>query len=233
MRIAVVEDDEKYMAVLCEFLKRYEKENNKSFAISKFSDGLDILDEYKAEWDVILMDVEMPHLDGMTTAKKIREYDTNVLIIFITNMAQYAIHGYEVDAMDYVLKPVSYPAFAMKMRKVCRKIADRDDRFLVIQSQGMHVKILVMSIIYIEVADHKVIYHTEKEEYSTFDTLKNIEKMLNDKFVRCNHCYLVNMRYVDGIKDDNVILGNTTLKISRTKKKMFLERLSEYCKFGG
>ena len=73
-----------------------------------FADGVDILEDYRAVYDIIFLDVEMKHLDGMTTAERIRQMDADVILIFITNMAQYAIRGYSVGALDYVLKPVPY-----------------------------------------------------------------------------------------------------------------------------
>ena len=88
--------------------KLFSKENGEVFNITVYSDGDQIVHKYKSQFDIILMDVEMKFMDGMSAAEEIRKVDTEVVIIFITNMAQYAIRGYAVDALDYVLKPVSY-----------------------------------------------------------------------------------------------------------------------------
>ena len=110
IKIAIVEDEVLYADQLQEYLKKYEEEYRETFEISVFQDGDQIVHHYKAEYDVILMDVEMRFMDGMSAAEEIRKMDTEVVIIFITNMPQYAVRGYEVDALDYVLKPIAFCA---------------------------------------------------------------------------------------------------------------------------
>ncbi len=89
-----------------EYVRRYTRQYGTEFEVTVFADGVDILEDYRAVYDIIFLDVEMKHLDGMTTAERIRQMDADVILIFITNMAQYAIKGYAVGALDYVLKPV-------------------------------------------------------------------------------------------------------------------------------
>ena len=111
IRVAIVEDDAEVQGVLQEYVRRYTRQYGTEFEVTLFADGVDILDDYRAVYDIIFLDVEMKHLDGMTTAERIRQMDAEVILIFITNMAQYAIRGYSVGALDYVLKPVPYFAF--------------------------------------------------------------------------------------------------------------------------
>ena len=103
IRIAIVEDEDSYVQVLTGYLKQYETEHSLSFQISVFHDGLDIVSEYKADYDIILLDIQMKHLDGMKTAEKIRELDEDVSFIFITSTIQFAVQGYLVDALGYVV----------------------------------------------------------------------------------------------------------------------------------
>lgn len=233
LRVAIVEDDAGYANQLTEFLDRYGTENGKEIHSTIFRDGLDIVEDYQPAWDIILLDIEMPLLDGMSAAERIRALDTSVILIFITNMAQYAIKGYQVDAMDFVLKPINYYAFNMKLQKACRVLAERSTASLMIHTEGGTRKLLVSSIRYIEVADHRLIYHSTEGDFEMFGSLKELEATLGKDFARCNHCYLVHLKYVDGIQADNVILGQDTLKISRTKKKEFVQRVSDYYRFGG
>lgn len=123
VRIAIAEDDPAYRATLEEYLDRYRRENGLEAEVTTFSDGLALTEGYRPVYDLLLLDIEMPNLDGMSAAEKIRSSDPEVVIIFITNMAQYAIKGYQVDALDYVLKPVSYAAFAFKLKKAQYDIA--------------------------------------------------------------------------------------------------------------
>ena len=115
IRIAIVEDEPESREQLIRYLRRYEDENDVKFQVTEYKDGLDILDEYGGQFDLILLDIRMKFVDGMETARKIREKDRNVIIVFITNMAQYAIQGYDVEARGFILKPVRYSAFSQQI----------------------------------------------------------------------------------------------------------------------
>ena len=117
MRLAIVEDEKNFANNILGYLQRFQKETGYQIETVWFQDGCDIAEEYKSDFDIILMDIQMRFMDGMTAARKIREADKGVIIIFITNMAQYAIQGYEVDALDYVLKPIAYFAFSQKLSR--------------------------------------------------------------------------------------------------------------------
>lgn len=106
IRIAIVEDEAAVRQQLEGYVQRYTRQYGTEFEVHLFEDGIEILDDYRPVYDLILLDVEMKHLDGMETAQRIRALDNEVNLIFITNMAQYAINGYAVGALDYVLKPV-------------------------------------------------------------------------------------------------------------------------------
>ena len=136
VRIAIAEDDDTCAGQLQEYLKRYAGESGEEFQISVFPDGLELVESYRPNYDVLLLDIEMPHLDGMEAARRIRQIDPAVIIIFITNMAKYAIKGYEVGALDFVLKPVSYFAFAVKLSKVVSALRARRQVSLVIPDEG-------------------------------------------------------------------------------------------------
>ena len=106
IQIAIVEDEEIYVKQLTEYIRKYQTERGRSIKVTVFGDGEDITENYSGGFDIILMDIQMRFMDGMTAAEKIRQMDQKVIIMFITNMIQYAVRGYEVDAMDYVVKPV-------------------------------------------------------------------------------------------------------------------------------
>ena len=121
MNVAIVEDNTSSAKNLQSHLARFEKETGIDIRSSVYKDGIDFIANYASQWDLVLMDIEMPVLDGMHTAKKLRELDKDVLLIFVTQLAQYAISAFEVDAMDYMLKPVNYYAFYLKMQRVVHK----------------------------------------------------------------------------------------------------------------
>ena len=102
------------------------------------------------------MDIEMPHMDGMEAARRIRAVDPAVVIVFITNMARYAVKGYEVDALDFVLKPVTYPQFAMKMKKAAAIAAGRERRYLLLPKDGVEQRVSTDDILFVEVIRRRI-----------------------------------------------------------------------------
>lgn len=233
IHIAVVEDDQYYADQIKGYLDRFAQENKMDIRTQCFCNGMEIAEGYTPVYDIIFLDIEMPLLDGMSAAEHIRQKDPDVILVFITNLAQYAIRGYGVNALDYVLKPIGYAAFAMKLQKACRILAGRETRYVLLTDEQESRKISVSNIRYIEVANHQLIYHTTEGDFFQFGTLRKLEDELGDSFARCNHCYLINLAYVDGTREDFVLLGGDTLKISRAKKKQFMQMLSDYCRFGG
>ena len=114
------------------------------------------------EADLILMDIEMTFLDGMSAAEEIRRADPEVLIIFITNSPQYAIKGYAVQALDYILKPLSYYAFCQRMNHVRELLGRRQKHFLTVPCAGGVQKLDVSDIYYVEICDHDLLFHTKQ-----------------------------------------------------------------------
>jgi DNA-binding LytR/AlgR family response regulator len=233
--VAIAEDEPTCAEQLRQYLNRFGAEENVQFEIETFSDGLELLEHYRPDWDVLLMDIEMPNLDGMTAAKKIRETDSSILIVFITNMAKYAIKGYEVDAMDFVLKPVSYFAFSMKMRKALRHNKANRQACLVFPWEDGIQKIYSDEIYYVEIADHWLKIHTEQGVFSKLGTLKEMEAQLRDcHFAKCNKCYLVNLRHISHVRGNMVTLEDgSELQISRPRRKEFQLEIMNYYGGGG
>ena len=176
------------------------------------------------------MDIEMPLMNGMEAAEKIRNIDSEVTIIFITNMAQYAIRGYKVNALDYILKPISYIPFSETIKKAVR-IYDKDKGgFIVISHKGGTEKIMTDNIYYIESQGHRLTFHTSKGTYETTTySMKEIEQMLlTYRFKRCNSGCLVNLKYVTGYNGNELKIMDTSVSISRGKKNDFLAALASY-----
>lgn len=230
--IAIIEDDQNCAAQLRSYVQRYGSEHNVQFNISCFSDGIEILEHYHPVYDIIFMDIEMPNLNGMDTARCIRVLDDNVIVIFITNMAKYATRGYEVEALDFVLKPVSFFAFSLKLDKALEMLRARvQKRLLISTKDGLH-RILTGDICYIEVLNHRLSFHTVHGVYATPGSLSAMEKALaGQPFARCNKGYLVNLRQITQIKSDSIMVGGDELLISRRKKEQFLLAVTDY--YGG
>lgn len=229
IRVALVEDDEKYLREFIDYLKQYEKQSGQHFRITTFTDGDEITDCYQADYDLILMDIAMRFMDGMTAAEKIRALDSEVVIIFITNTPQYVMRGYAVDALDYVLKPVNYYAFSQRIDRAIGRMNNRRKRYISVPIKGGIQKLDVSQILYVEVQDHDLVYHTVKESILTRGTLSEAEKALDPgQFFRCNKCYLVNLEYVEEIQNYDLILNGECIRISRSRRKPLLNALNDY-----
>lgn len=229
IKIAIVEDEHAYAMQLQEYLHQYEKENGEVFEISFFSDGDEIVNKYNPVYDIILMDVEMKFMDGMSAAEEIRKVDTEVVIMFITNMPQYAIRGYAVDALDYVLKPVSYFAFSQRLNRAISRMKKRETKMIAISIKGGTVRLDVTNVTYIESQGHTLIFHTVNGSHETSGTMKELEKALSElNFYRGNKGYLINLAHVESVKDGCAVVRGEQLLLSRARKKEFMEALTRY-----
>lgn len=229
IHVALVEDDAGYRAELTGFLEQYARESGNKFHITAFSDGAEIVDRYSADYQLILMDIEMNTMDGMTAAERIRELDTEVVIIFITNMPQYVMKGYTVDALDYVLKPVSYFAFSQRISRALERMGRRQRRFITIPIHSGMQKLDMGEITYVEVINHSLIYHTQRDSYECKGTLTNVAAQLEGApFFRISNCYLINLEYVDSVQNSDAVVAGKVLAVSRARKKPLLDALNDY-----
>ena len=229
IKIAIVEDEAMYAKQLQDFLRQYETENGEAFDITIYSDGDQIVHKYKSQFDIILMDVEMKFMDGMSAAEEIRKIDTEVVIIFITNMAQYAIGGYAVGALDYVLKPVPYFAFSQQLRKAEEQLRRRARHYLALPVEGGMRRLDSSLIYYLESEGHRVHFYTEEGDFVAAGTLKAFEEKLAERpFARCNSGYLVNLAQVKSVQQGMVQVGPYELQVSRPRRKAFLAALADH-----
>ena len=229
-KIAIVEDQEETRESLNRFVRQYAQEQGLQVEISLITDGAEIAEHYTPGFDIIFMDVEMPRLDGFGAAEAIRAVDADVVLVFVTNMAQYAIRGYEVDALDYVLKPVNYYQFCTKLSRAIQRVQRRRGGQVVLQLAGGGIQLLdTADIYYLETRSRMLYYHTSKGEFAARASLQSAEKQLAEyHFVRCNQCYLVNLAYVKGIENDFALVKNDRLEISRRQRTAFLTAVASY-----
>lgn len=229
IRVAIVEDEAEIREQLMGYVQRYTRQYGTVFEVKTFADGLEILEDYRPVYDLILLDIEMKHLDGMETARCIRELDPEVMLVFITNMAQYAIKGYAVGALDYVLKPVPYFAFSQQLQKVEEQLRRRTRHYLAVPVEGGLRRLDTSRIYYIESEGHRVHFYTEEGDFAAPGALKTLEEKLADRpFARCNSGYLVNLAQVQAVQQNTVEVGPYELQVSRPKRKSFLAALTDY-----
>ena len=171
----------------------------------------------------------MKKMDGMTAAREIRKTDSEVILVFITNMVQYAVNGYAVNAIDYILKPLNYFTFAEHMKRIENHLENKLKNYLILNTNGGILKIDTNEIYYMESLGHYIHIHKKKEVISVLETMKNMEQALSGSgFFRCNNGYLVNLAYVEKVDKYTALVGNDEIQISRPRKKVFMEALTDY-----
>lgn len=229
IKVGIVDDEQKERDTLREFFHRLQKENHEEIMVQEYSDGESLMEQYDFSCDLICLDIELGGKSGIDTAKEIRKIDENVILIFITNMAQLAIKGYEVQALDFIVKPISYYPFSIKMRSVINLVNSRKNMNIVLTIPGGIQKISTDQLYYTEVNGHYLYYHTSNGIFKQKASMKELEDKLEGlSFKRCNNCYLINLKYVDSVNKDDVQIAGEWLKISRSRKREFLQALANY-----
>ena len=230
IKIAVAEDNLNTYEQIQAFINKYADENQISTSITHYCNGFEISNAYIPQFDIILMDIDMPLVNGMSAAQKIRDLDPNVIIIFITNLSQYAIQGYSVQAFDYIMKPLSYFSFSQFFGRAVSKIyKTRDIPYYTIKTKDSINKIAISDIYYIEILNHTLIYHTAAGNFKTTGKLKEVESILaGHSFFRCNNGFLVNLLHVDCILENSTSVHGDIIPVSRARKKGFSAALLNY-----
>ena len=179
INICIVEDELSQAELLKNYINKYGNSTKQPFNITHLSDGIDLVDDYKGQFDIILLDIQMKHLDGMAAAEKIRKVDSDVIIIFITSTVQYAVQGYAVDALGYVLKPVPYTQFEQLFEKAITRVnAKKQHVYVKVSVDDKQMKLDCDTISYIESQRNNVIIHTDDMDYTTVGPLKRFDEML-------------------------------------------------------
>lgn len=233
--VVVLDDSLEIRTKLNEFLEKYAKERNVAFSTSLYERGLPFLRDYNQKVDVVFFDIDLPDSNGMELAKQIREKDKKVIIVFITNLAKYALNGYEVEALDFIVKPIEYGEFKLKMDRIMGELKKKENHYLSVKTVSDGIICLNLSdVVYIEVLGHSVTFHTFDKEYRCSTSLSKIKSSLeNSGFEKCSNSYLINLKWVKQVTLTDVLLTTSAppIPISRSKRKAFLKSLANF--YGG
>ncbi|MBQ8136388.1 MAG: response regulator transcription factor [Clostridia bacterium] len=230
LRVAAVEDNDRDAEYLMSHLKRFARENSVEIEAKRYENGILFLEGYRGEFDIVFMDIDMPAMNGMNTAKALRNVDAHVVLIFVTALARFALNGYEVDAFDFIVKPMQYNFFSAKMQRAVKKLSTEQRVKLLIKTNEKTVRLFADEIVYVNIYNHMLTFHTEEENVSTRGTMKDVLETLNNgSFAMCNKSCVVNLNHVQSIEGDEVVLtGGIRQQISRPRKTEFMQQLADF-----
>ena len=165
----------------------------------------------------------------METARRLREKDEKVCLLFVTHLANFAVEGYSVHALDFLVKPVSYENFGMKLeRALTAAERARKKEILIAATQGER-RVRIDELFYVEVMNHTLLYHTKEGVLSVRGSIRDCEERLSPyDFARCNKSYLVNMNYVTEIRRNEIRVDGDLLPIGSSRRQEFLRQLTEF-----
>ena len=233
VRIAIVEDEQEQADRLESYIRRYADEHGIGTQVTVYSNVITFLEQYKAAFDIVYMDIMMPMMNGMDASRLLREKDDKVMLIFVTSMRQYAIKGYEVDASDFIVKPVAYPEFTLKFTRALSKIPQSKENDILLRTEGGFVRLMPGRIRYVEVRGHHCVYHTDSNNYQQYQSMKAVEEALpKEYFARCNNFLLINLAFVEKIDNLTVWVAGEALPISHPRKKSFSDAFAQFAGSG-
>lgn len=229
--IAVCDDETYMLDKLEKNVRNFFDRKNMDIDIIKFSNGKELL-EYKEPMDILFLDIQMNDIDGMEAAKKLRNSNFKGFLVFVTILKELVFQAFEVQAFDYLLKPIDKSSFDKMMNRLLNAMQKEKDKMLLIHIGNESRSVSFEDIIYCEVIDRKIYLHlksTEIVEY--YEKIKNLETKLDGRFFKCHRSYLVNLQYLQGFKNGIAYMNNgERIPVSRLRNKEFADVVLQYMK---
>ena len=232
LNFVICDDEAVVRRQLLQYIRRLEADLDTTICVTEFSSGMELLENYPMQTDILFLDICMNILDGIETAHRIRRFSPQVCIIFITSMVQYALSCYKVHPFSFIQKPVQYGEFRCEVRAALRSVQQRSEHMILITDVSGNAQYPLNSreILYIEVQDHESTLHLEDRTITIRQKLKKLEELLDGQgFFRCHASYLVNMRQIRSAESSQVLMkNNDRVPISKQRRKTFLTALTDF-----
>ncbi|HDN2509804.1 TPA: response regulator transcription factor, partial [Clostridioides difficile] len=215
-RIVICEDDITQIAFLRECILKSLEGISSQIELFEFNSGEELLETNLEGIDIFFLDIKMLQLTGMDVAKIIRETNDTSEIIFITSIVDYIQEGYKVRAYRYLLKPIDFGDLNESILSCISDIIKKRENFMLIENKGIINKILINSIMYIEVRKKVLTIHTKNDTYYTKNSMDKIELELEKyNFFRCHKSYLINLEYIQFICKNTVVINDEDVPVSK------------------
>lgn len=219
--IALCDDEEVMLNILKEKIVNHMKKTFFCYTITTFYSAEQLLAS-KMNFDILFLDIQMEKLNGIEAAKLYRKKNKNTSIVFITISKEYVFEAFDVEAVNYLLKPLSDKKFSQTFARIIQKLIKTQEQYLAIQQGKIFRKIKCSDILYAEVVKRKIYLHLIKETIDYYETIEHLAKQLPTYFYRCHRSYLINLNYIKCYKENNVILENNEyIPVSRLRQQEF------------
>ena len=232
-RFLSIEDDASEERTLAGCIRRYTQENGLEAKLdwhSRISEG--DLAQISGRYDLIFMDIDLPGENGMDAAAELRTFDKVTPLVFVTNLARFAVRGYEVDALDFIVKPLDYENFSFRMDRIIRRIEHRPTHKVMVKTASGSFLVAVRDIEYIVVSGHRLSYRVlgYEEPLVSRGSMRDLERELaNEWFARVSNETLVNLTRISQLRTDSVRTeSGEVLYFSRSRKKAALEAMARF-----
>lgn len=230
-QIAICDDDQSFIQDLKINLERYAADTGREFCFFEFHDGIELIENYQPDFDLIFMDIKMEKLGGLETAEEIRKTDSTVGLFFLTSLSQYVWKGYEYGAINYLLKPMKYGRLKMELDRFFSRYQGREEGYLSFSNDNGKYKVLYKNLRYAETQKRNVLLHFDGQEQVIYKNMKEIASLLEAQrqFARCHASFIVNMAYVKSVENlEAVLTTGERVPISQPKRKEFMAKLADF-----
>ncbi len=234
IQIAVCDDNLDELSNMIQLINQYRLSKNFNCDYAVFPNGFELISALEKGkcFDVYCMDIIMPAFSGIAVAKEIRSFDKSAQIIFFTSSTEFALDSYTVNALNYVLKPISKEKFFFTFDEVLERMKENNNDTLIVRSNNGIQRILIANIVFAEIIGRNVLYHLYSgkviECTEVFSSV--CDKLLKyDRFVKTHRSYIVNMQYVDTIENNEITLQTLScIPIAQGKTKEIKQRYLAY-----
>lgn len=218
--IGICDDESIHRNKIKEILVNILDAYNLNYQIYEYDSGESLLDDYSKNLDILIIDIQMKSINGMDTARKIREIDDNVEIIFMTSFSEFMQDGYEVKAYRYLLKPINEKKIVKHITPCIKDIMKKRSNYITLNTKSYIDRIKIDSILYIETSRPNILIYTNDKMYSTKMSLSKMEKILKEcGFFKCHASYMINLSKVESMDGNTVKVGGKDIPISKHRVK--------------
>ena len=226
-RVLLVEDEEIELETLWDYIDWKKNGISRVFTARNGRRALECLEENMA--DIVITDIQMPGMDGMETARILRQINERMVLIFVTAVEEYVFQAFDVAAFHYLVKPFSDEKFEEVVKRAVRSIKEYsenqlDEKYMMVQSGGSHMKVFLKDIVYAEVYNRKVIIHTRDTNIEYYGKLQELSEIAGADFFRTHRAYLVHFKYVQKYDANCVTMENGTALIAKQNYSEFVKQ---------